>query len=428
MSSTSLVRPGLTTAIVGHLPAIKSRLRKKVAQLTFVDVRRARLPLYEALVSDLYESGYINAAYLLLELIEFEHDHVPQTSDPAIERKRLKNSKKHLMFLFESLRDAEGCMKEQQYEMEVEHLLKVGRWFLADVQKRWLGRQFFLISFDRCRDTHLEESRVGAVAKHDYAMFLLTMGQFKEATELLESARSQAVRQNWTVDIGDSKKLLINEIYGQLFLAYSLMSEHFKKTNSHMYEHFLRLSHECAIQSNLDQVICESCMQFGDFLLEMRSFDEALENFQQASKKAKRIKAKDIYCKSNVRMVALYSRMNEPCMRDNSREIVQNLTADDKKSECYAELLLLTSEMYLENGRTAEAIEGLREALEIYKHLRNEAKIMQICCLEASVSTTGSTFGQFVDMVRDAECYGPVSENQSLFKLLRWTTDGEPFW
>ncbi|KXJ72703.1 hypothetical protein RP20_CCG017393 [Aedes albopictus] len=254
MSSSSLVRPGLTTAIIGHLPAIKSRLRKKVPLLSFQDVRRARIPFYEALASELYEGGCPNAAFLMLQLIEFEHDHVPPTSDPAIEEKRLKNSKNLLNFLYKSLRAAEGHKNEQRYADEVEHLLMIGRSFLDDERKRWIARQFFLIALDRCEDCQLEGSRIGTLGKYYYGSFLLEEEILDEAVQMLESAEGWARGKSWPLDEGKDifgSQLLIGEIYHKLFLAYSAMCERYKLTDAKQFDLYIQLSHEAAIKCKI---------------------------------------------------------------------------------------------------------------------------------------------------------------------------------
>lgn len=251
MSTSSLVRPGLTTAIVGHLPAIKLRLRRKVPLLTFQDVRRVRIPFYEALASELYESGCPNAAFLLLQLIEFEHDHVPQTSDSTIEEKRLKNSKNLLNFLTASLRVAEGHKNKQRYADEVEHLLMIGRSQQEDRHKRWIARQFFLISLDRCADCQLEGSWIGTKAKYYYGLFLNTDKNLDEALEMLETAESWACGKNWALEKEKGtfgSQLLTTEIYHQLYLAYSGMCDRFKATEAENFDWYMQLSHEAAIK------------------------------------------------------------------------------------------------------------------------------------------------------------------------------------
>nr|XP_029712950.1 uncharacterized protein LOC115257474 [Aedes albopictus] len=430
MSTSSLVRPGLTTAIIGHLPAIKSRLRKKVPLLTFQDVRRARIPFYEALASELYEGGCPNAAFLMLQLIEFEHDHVPPTSDPAIEEKRLKNSKNLLNFLYKSLRVAEGHKNEQRYADEVEHLLMIGRSFLDDERKRWIARQFFLIALDRCEDCQLEESRIGTLGKYYYGSFLLEEEILDEAVQMLESAEGWARGKSWPLDEGKDifgPQLLIGKIYHKLFLAYSAMCERYKLTDAKQFDLYIQLSHEAAIKSNLDAVLCESYIKYGDFQLDQGNHREALNCYKQASKKARSINALDKVCKLNIRMAAAHRSLNEMKDCEFLLRNVDNMTVDNRKSECYAELQLLNGEIHFWNGRLPEALEAFNEARDVYKHLQIESKMIQACCF-AALAAGETHFGQYAKLVKKVEFQGPISDNESLFKLLRWNVDNVPFW
>ncbi|XP_058836451.1 uncharacterized protein LOC131693016 [Topomyia yanbarensis] len=427
MSTHSLVRPGLTTSIIGHLPAIKLRLRKKVPLLTFQDVRRARIPFYEALASELYETGCVNAAFLLLQLIEYEHDQVPQTSDPSIEEKRLKNSKKELNYLFKFLYETEGHKMKEQYENEVENLLAIGRSFQDDKLKRWVTRQFFLVSLDRCKDCCLESTRVGALANYYYGMFLLNEGNLEEAASVLESAKEQAAGQTWPLFKQIGSALLSNEIYQQLFLVYSKLAEQFGKTNTAKFEKYMRLSHAAAVNSNIDYVLCDSYLHFGDFLLDRGEYREALSCYKQSSKMAKSIFAADKVCKTNIRMAAVHRRLDEPKECVHLLQMVDRLTAHDRTSECYAEMQLLNGEIHLENDRLPEAIHALNTSREAYKHLKKEDKMIQASCFGALAA--GEThFGLFAELVLKAEYRGRISDNDSLFKVLRWNENSEPFW
>ncbi|XP_058464718.1 uncharacterized protein LOC131438609 [Malaya genurostris] len=427
MSTHSIVRPGLTTAIIGHLPAIKLRLRKKVPQLTFQDVRRSRIPFYEALASELYESGCVNAAFLLLQLIEYEHDRVPPTSDQSIEKKRLKNSKKLLNNLFTSLQETENYKIKKQYENEVENLLAIGRSFQEDKHKRWLARQFFLISLDRCQDCTLESTRVGALANYYYGMFLLEEGNLQDAASVLESAKSQAVRQTWPLDHGIGATLLANEIHHRLFLVYSKLAEQFGATNSAKFEFYSRLSHAAAIDSNLEPVLCDSYLQYGDFLLDRGEYREALNSYKQSLKRAKFIFAKDKVCKINNRMAAIYRRLGETKECIHHLQMINRLTVHDKTSECYAEMQLLNGEIHLENGQLQEAVDALDMARVVYEQLGKDLKMIQASCFGA-LAAGEKHFGLFVQLVRDVEARGFSSDNDSLFKLLRWNEKSAPFW
>ncbi|XP_062555156.1 uncharacterized protein LOC134220191 [Armigeres subalbatus] len=430
MSTSSLVQPGLTTAIVGHLPAIKLRLRKKVPQLSFQDVRRARIPFYEALVSELYEGGCPNAAFLMLQLIEFEHDHVPPTSDPAIEDKRLKNSKNLLNFLYKTLRVAEHHKNEQRFADEVEHLLMIGRSFQDNNHKRWIARQFFLIGLDRCEDCQLEGSRIATLAKYYYGTFLLKDTILDEALEMLESAEDWARDKNWLLEEGEDafgSHLLVSEIYHQLFLGYSAMCQRYKLSDVDLFDSYIQMSHDAAMRSNLEHVLCESYISYGDFQLDQGNHREALQCYKQASKKARSINASDKVCKLNIRMAAAHRSLNEPKDCEFLLRNVDQMTASNRKSECFAELELLNGEIHFWNGRLSDALEAFNGARDVYKHLKIESKMIQACCFGALAA--GEThFGQYAKLVKRAESQGPISENESLFKLLRWIVDNVPFW
>ncbi|XP_055600586.1 uncharacterized protein LOC129749589 [Uranotaenia lowii] len=422
MSTVSLVRPGLTTAIIGHLPAIKLRLRKKVPQLTFQDVRRARIPYYEALASELYESGCTNAAFLLLQLIEYEHDNVPETSDPVIEGKRLKNSKPLLNALTEQLRSAEEHKIAERYEEEIESLLSIARSLQDDSHRRWISRQFFLIAVDRCRDCCLQRTRAESLTAYYYASFLAAEFKNMEAIELLESAVEYTSDQTWVVSGSRGvfgSEILINVIYQLLYEVYTRERNRIKKINDELFEKYTILSHEAAVKSNLEPVLCESFLNYGDLMLDQQKYHEALSHYKQALKRAKSTYAAEKVCKISIRMAAAYQSLEEPRECNYLLHQVDKLTAGNRICECYAELQLLSGEIHFKSGRLMEAMEAFHTARDVCKHLKQEDKMIQACCFSALASGERH-FGEFAALVRNTEFHGPVSENENLFKLFKW--------
>ncbi|XP_055528353.1 uncharacterized protein LOC129720726 [Wyeomyia smithii] len=430
MSNYSLVRPGLTTAIIGHLPAIKLRLRRKVPQLTFQDVRRARIPFYEALASELYEAGYTNAAFLLLQLIEYEHDHVPSTSDQTIEDKRLKNSKSLLNFLFQSLRETEGYKINQQYDTEVESLLTIGQSFENDKHKHWIARQFFLISLDRCEACCLGEDRVAALANYYYGRFLTANGQLEEALKVLEAAKKLCSTQSWPLEQSKNirgSQLLISVILEQLFIVYSKLSEKYRKTDLEKFELYMQLSHEVAVDSKLEHVLCDSYLNYGDFLLTKGEHREALNCYKESSKRARIIYSFDKVCKTKIRMAAAHRSLNELKECEHLLQSADKLTEHNRMTECYAEQKLLTGEINFGNGHLAEATKDFQTARAVYQNLAKGDKMILASSFGA-LASAGIHFGKFVGLVRQTDFHGRLSDNKTLFKLLRWSVDGIALW
>lgn len=67
-----LVRPGLCARVRADLPEIRCRLRERHPVPSFRELRRARMPLYESLHSELIEDDYPETAAFLQQLIEQE--------------------------------------------------------------------------------------------------------------------------------------------------------------------------------------------------------------------------------------------------------------------------------------------------------------------------------------------------------------------
>uniref|UniRef100_A0AAG5DQE9 Uncharacterized protein n=1 Tax=Anopheles atroparvus TaxID=41427 RepID=A0AAG5DQE9_ANOAO len=247
MSSGDLVRPGLTTAFSGQLVDIKFRLRKKVPKLTANDVRRARIPYYEAITSELYEEGYVNAAYLVLHLIEYEDKYVRPTSDPLVEARRLRHSRSLLDYLRESLASTEADKQAERFDGEVCQLLSIAGKLERDPEKQWLSRQFFLIALDRCIDcSQAKRIKWDTLVRYHYAKFLVEQRNYLEAMKMLELADTTLEGNVAAVEDGENLSIAISTL---LFDVNRRLAEDCKMSPAWIPEQYIRDAHKAALKS-----------------------------------------------------------------------------------------------------------------------------------------------------------------------------------
>lgn len=257
MSSTSsLIRPGLTTPVSSQLAQIKLRLRKKVPLLSGKDVRRERIPYYEAISSELYERGYTDAAFLVLDLIEFEDRHVWPTSEPPVEERRLRHSRKLLDYLLSSLGRAQQYKYDGLYERETEELLGTARKFERDAEKRWLARQFYLIALERSGDVPPTiRPKVQAKVRYYYAKLLLQLRKPVKAMQQLEDAdnalmlahlKGYPVGQTLEENRAERLEVAINTV---LFEVHAQMAKDCRRSPVWMQGQYIRGAHQAALKS-----------------------------------------------------------------------------------------------------------------------------------------------------------------------------------
>lgn len=169
-SNTSLVRPGLVTPYKKQIPTIKQKLRQKIRPLKNADIRRARLPYPEAVVFELYETGFPNSGNLLEQLFEFERNkNLPE----GLKIIKLTSSKNIIDKIAAELKRAELECRAQNKSKEIVFLLQLAN-DLSDVHKDllWMTDQLFLIALNEASNYKLDGGRLEAQCRYFYGNFL----------------------------------------------------------------------------------------------------------------------------------------------------------------------------------------------------------------------------------------------------------------
>uniref|UniRef100_A0A182P6X1 Tetratricopeptide repeat protein n=1 Tax=Anopheles epiroticus TaxID=199890 RepID=A0A182P6X1_9DIPT len=396
MSSESLVRPGLTTRFTGSLPEIKLRLRKKVPKLTANDVRRARIPYYEAIASELYEAGYVSAAFLLLHLIEYEDAYVGRTSYAAVESRRLQNDEMLLNPLCDSLARAENWKAERQYVREVGELLAIARRLEPVREKRWLARQFFCIALDRCADCDgPERVKAQSLVRYYYGKFLIDLRQHLEAMKLLEQADEELGSvspeeiDSWETLEEDGERLSI-AINTLLFVSNCKLAEELRGSPKWIAEQYIKDAHKAALKSlyTLSSIMARSYQAYGEFLCDKGCHEEALEMYRNALQQAELDgELPELAVSVALAQAKSYHRLSQAVKRDAMLHRVDRMTKSNENSLNRAHYYLVAATLQQQDAKEdankmAQLLTHLRLAASIFERFRQRASALEARCLE----------------------------------------------
>ncbi|XP_050089952.1 uncharacterized protein LOC126574059 [Anopheles aquasalis] len=444
-SSGSLIRPGLTTPVASQLAEIKLRLRKKVPLLAGKDVRRERIPYYEAISSELYERGYTDGAFLVLDLIEFEDRNVWPTSEPAVERRRLRNSRKLLDYLLSSLARAQQYKSEGQYERETEELYGVARKFERDAEKRWLARQFYLIALERSGDVPSPvRPKLQAKLRYYYAKLLLQLKKAVQAMQQLEDAekaltlahsKGYPVRQTLQENRAERLEVAINTV---LFEVQRQMAKDCRRSPLWMQGQYVRGAHQAALKTQKASLMAESFIEYGDFLAtEAHDYPGALTLYKTATQQAELDGSKpDLLCKARIALAFTYHRLRDPAKCEELLQLVDRLTLSEPLTLCRASYLFTAASIELEEQAKPEEeapertklaaskqgpLAKLHQSANIYRHFRQQDKMMEAVCLEG-LTRAAPPFGAFVKLMSTAIS----TSDAALYRMIDWFDEARP--
>uniref|UniRef100_A0A182YL36 Uncharacterized protein n=1 Tax=Anopheles stephensi TaxID=30069 RepID=A0A182YL36_ANOST len=404
MSTESLVRPGLTTPYVGSLPEIKLRLRKKVPKLTANDVRRARILYYEAIASELYEEGFVNGAFLLLHLIEYEDANVGRTSYASVEGRRLRNNEKLLNYLGGALASAEGRKRNQEYDREVSELLAIARQLEPDQEKRWLARQFFLIALDRCVDCGSgTRVKIESLVRYYFAKFqiaqqryLVPMKMLERADEDLGTLEGEGDSCKTLEEDGETLSIAINTL---LFECNRKLAEETAESPAWIAEQYIRDAHKAALK--------KSYQAYGDFLVRKGSHEEALVMFRNGLQQAELDGGMpDLACSVGLAQAVCYHKLGQLVKCDAMLRRVDRMTkcSEHSLSRGY---YYLTSAVQQQEAAKADTVqmeqlmEQLRLAAKIFEQFGRMDKSLEARCLEGLLRAEPA-FPEYVNLFPSA--------------------------
>ncbi|XP_035789773.1 uncharacterized protein LOC118465551 [Anopheles albimanus] len=444
MSSTSsLIRPGLTTPVSSQLAQIKLRLRKKVPLLSGKDVRRERIPYYEAISSELYERGYTDAAFLVLDLIEFEDRHVWPTSEPPVEERRLRHSRKLLDYLLSSLGRAQQYKYDGQYERETEELLGMARKFERDAEKRWLARQFYLIALERSGDVPPTiRPKVQAKVRYYYAKLLLqlrkpvkAMQQLEDADNALMLAHSKGYPVGQTLEENRTERLEV-AINTVLFEVHAQMAKDCRRSPVWMQGQYIRGAHQAALKTQKASILAESFIAYGDFMAaQAQDYPAALTLYKTAIQQAELDGSKpDLLCKARIALAITYHRLGEPSKCEELLKLVNRITLSEPLTLCRASYLFTAASIELEEqAESGEAPEQtnlpanqgtlakLHQSANIYRHFRQQDKMMEALCLEG-LTRAAAQFGAYLELLPTAIS----TSDAALYRMIDWFDEARP--
>ncbi|XP_053659976.1 uncharacterized protein LOC128709017 [Anopheles marshallii] len=414
MSSQSLVRPGLTTPYAGSLPEIKLRLRKKVPKLTANDVRRARILYYEAIASELYEEGFVNGAFLLLHLIEYEDANVGRTSYASVESRRLRNNEKLLNYLGGALADAERNKQYEWFDQEVSALLAIARQLEPDHEKRWLARQFYMIALDRCVDCCPKmRVKIQSLVRYYFAKFQIDQKRHLEAMKLLEQADADLGSsgaddmEDWkTLDEHDGEKLSI-AINTLLFVCNRKLAEDTAESPAWIAEQYIRDAHKAALKTLKTSMLAESYQAFGDFLARKGCHEEALEMYRNGLQQAELDGGMpDLACSVGLAQATSYHKLGQMVKCDAMLRRVDRMTKSAEHSLNRGHYYLTSAILQQEDVKADpvqmdQLTKQLRLAATIFEHSRRMDKSLEARCLEGLLRAE-PVFREYVNLIPPA--------------------------
>ncbi|XP_072397685.1 uncharacterized protein [Diabrotica undecimpunctata] len=416
-----------TVAVVQHM-------RNTLPEYTMSEIREFRLPLHEALIINLKDSGFLSTSSYIKELIDYQ-ENMRKSSGPGSNifvLPQIKFAKDELGILSHSLKAAEKFHNVELYSEECQEFLNLAVTFgFGHSDWWWLGEQLLMQSIRVSSEySKIIGHKYEALSRYSYARFLMdNVKEFENAEKQLRVARHLAQNKVWT-----GRTYFPNE-RGTLYMQtnrgiFDCLLKEVKATMATDLERAMILADQARRRA------AEACFRNGETRalvlkgiceLETRRAKTAINSFLRALNIQERWGTIEGICKIKIHLAKAYLMDN---CANSSLKILMELKdhAEENDLPFYlGQAYKNLGEYYLLIGDPEKATPLLDESVKIFQTCKDQPKETNEARDMRAISGGLQLFPKYVDVLLKAGKPGIIGK-RNLAAILAWKNDRSDFW
>ncbi|KAI5641163.1 hypothetical protein NE865_06632 [Phthorimaea operculella] len=336
-------------------------------------IRRRKRPLWECLILELREAGFVESSNYLRDLLYDNTQLVEQDEIGIVVN--LKNRNDYLEHISLKLQDGEREKDRGDTKKECIVFLKLGLEY-AEKGKGilWLAEKFFLVAIAIASRYMLDGGRLKGVCKYFYAKFLLDKFPGADTEEpflILTEVRDVSIGKDWpllepTKEDPHPKELLYNAVARQLHRVLLHRSRLIRRCDAAKAERLARLAERRGMDANDPPLVAEAIIEVGICQLAMDNLNNAKMTFLRAFKLNEEIEHIPGLCATRMHLASVLQRLGD---HEQAAQLLTEMGALAMEYGLRRELglaLHLLGELHLRRERPELGTQHLAEAFSCF--------------------------------------------------------------
>ncbi|KAF5302913.1 hypothetical protein FQA39_LY02093 [Lamprigera yunnana] len=411
---------------------MKLNMRMSLPVLSRNEVRRFRLPFYQAILFELKEDGYVSSMEFLTELIHFQEQlrarYGPETL--VYNRPQLINSSKDVDLLQQKFREAEDAHYNDDFGTEIDVFTFLGvHYGFGSEDWWWLGEQIFIQAVKISSNFIKDGNRRHTVIKYMYGKFLLeNVNDREKAKVIFVEVRSLSQGQNWSA----KKELAVKE--GTVFVESCkllckillLEAKELLNKNPHKACRITVVAQKRAIDACDPKGMSSSFMLQGMCEMACNDANTALITFLKAINLYKKMGDNEGVCEARIHVALAYLKIGKTKDALNHLETLLEFSQIIGLPYYIGQAYRFIGEYYLHLGEpnlsTPCFVNAFHRFLDINDIFNKEQAINL-----AAISSGQELYPKYIDLILKS------GKNDSkgldhFYKMLAWKNRRSPFW
>ncbi|KAJ2950623.1 hypothetical protein O0L34_g8879 [Tuta absoluta] len=334
-------------------------------------IRRRKRPLWECLILELKEAGFVESSNYLQDLLYDNAQLVEQDEIGIVVN--LKDRNDYLENICARLQDGEREKDRGDTMKECKVFLKLGLDY-AEKGKGilWLAEKFFLVAIAVASRYMLDGGRLKGLCKYYYSKFLLDKFPGADTEEpylILTEVRDASIGKDWPLHETKKdgpKELLFDATSRQLQRVLLQRSRLIRRCDAAKAERLARLAERRGMDAKDPPLVAEAIIEVGICQLAMDNLNNAKKTFHRAFKLNTEINNIPGLCTTRMHLASVMQRLGD---HEQAAQLLTEMGALAMEHDLRLELglaLHLLGELHLRRERPELGTQHLTEAFSCF--------------------------------------------------------------
>nr|XP_033338832.1 uncharacterized protein LOC117227571 [Megalopta genalis] len=403
-------------------------LKAALPNLNAAQVRRHRIPYHEAILLELEERNFEDAARWMKELLKIDET-ITESSVGALLWKKpsLKDRKDFLDRLQEGLISYEKATRRNDRVSRATAFLDTALFFQRKTWEWWwIAEHLYKAALSAAELVENDDRRTITLVRYLYGRLLFhELQNSGEALVYLNEAREASENKTWNASkvLGEKQGAIFRECNVLLYKALLILARKERADNPDAALRACLEALERATDAEAAEYLNETLHELGKCYMAVNDAKSALKTFSKLLALAKRVPDPEGVCNAHTELAFAYKQLDDDARTEKHLRMLRETAEELSLFEKLADAHYYTGEHYLSKGKLDVSTVHLEEALRLYNDLDLSGEADRARCV-AGISKGQERIEKYWDLLLRCGAY----DRSATLAICRWKSLREPFW